>query len=128
MIAIEANPLLYAVTSSRPIATGDAAVDDALARVEVKLGEHTELLSTMDDRSADVVYFDPMFRRSAKSASGFDVIRSLARSNRLTSEAIEQARRVARRAVVVMDQHMERPQSEQGSESGGDEGGELERL
>eukprot|EP00966_Prymnesium_polylepis_P207626 4809377-Prymnesium_polylepis.1 len=58
----------------------------------------------MPSGSADVVYFDPMFRRPTKSSTAFDVLRTLAHKDSLSHEALAQARRVARRAVVVMDQ------------------------
>lgn len=105
VIAIEASPLLWAVTSGRPVATGDADVDRMLnERIEVRLGEHTEVLAGMPSDSCDVVYFDPMWQKPAKSSPSFGVLRGLACSQRLSAAAIEQARRVARRAVVVMDQ------------------------
>ena len=39
-----------------------------------------------------------------KSSSSFEVLRMLAHSDRLSREAVVEAQRVARRAVVVMDQ------------------------
>lgn len=105
VIAFEASPLLWAVTSSRPVSTGDADVDRMLnERVEVRLGEAAELLRRMPDRSADVIYFDPMWQVPSKASPSFGVLRKLAHNGRLTPEAIREARRVARRAVVVMDQ------------------------
>ena len=61
----------------------------------------------------DVVYFDPMWVVPSRSSPSFQVLRKLAHSERLSASAIAQARRVARRKVVVMDQI---------------HGGELERL
>jgi hypothetical protein len=105
VVALEASPLLWAVSSGRPTATGDYGVDKMLRRIEVRLGEHTLLLSQMSSRSADVVYFDPMFRRAAPASAGFDgVLRALACASPLAVAAVVEAKRVARRAVVVMDQ------------------------
>ena len=105
VIAFEASPLLWAVTSSRPVSTGDANVDRMLnERIEVRLGEAAELLRRMPDRSADVIYFDPMWQVPSKASPSFGVLRKLAHNGRLNTEAIREARRVARRAVVVMDQ------------------------
>lgn len=103
VMAIEASPLLHAVSSGRPVQTADAKVDELLSRIDVMLGEHTEVLRGRPDNSADVVYFDPMFRKPQKSASSFDVLRGLAHHAPLTEEAVVEARRVARRRVVVMD-------------------------
>jgi 16S rRNA (guanine1516-N2)-methyltransferase len=105
VVALEASPMLWAVTSGRPACSGDADIDRLLnERIEVRLGEHTALLRGMASGSADVVYFDPMFQRPTKSSSSFEVLRQLAHASRLSAEAVTQARRVARRAVVVMDQ------------------------
>ncbi len=105
VIAFEASPLLYAVQSGRPVSSGDDDVDAMLRRIRVRLGDHTSLLASMADESADVVYFDPMFRKPTKSSDGFEsVLRRLACASELSVDAVEQAKRVARRAVVVMDQ------------------------
>ena len=105
VIAIEASPLLWAVSAGRPVCTGDADVDAMLnERIEVRLGEACTVLRAMADDSCDVVYFDPMWQKPTKSSQSFEVLRTLAHSERLDAEAIAQARRVARRKVVVMDQ------------------------
>ena len=79
----------------------------------MRLGEAAELLRAMPTGSADVVYFDPMFTRPVKADTSFETLRPLAHHEALSSAAIAQARRVARRLVLVTDQ----PAS-----------GELERL
>ena len=58
----------------------------------------------MTDPRRDVVYFDPMWQAPSKSSSSFEVLRSLAHVAPLDESAIREAYRVARRAVVVMDQ------------------------
>jgi 16S rRNA (guanine1516-N2)-methyltransferase len=105
VVAIEASPLLWAVTAARPTFTGDDEIDRLLNdRIEVRLGEASAVLAQMPTASADVVYFDPMWVKPSKSSASFEVLRTLAHSERLGSEAISEACRVARRAVVVMDQ------------------------
>lgn len=53
VIAIEASPLLWAVTSGRPVRTEDDDVDRLLnERVEVRLGEASHVLSGMPTASA----------------------------------------------------------------------------
>ena len=105
VIAIEASPLLWAVTSGRPARTEDADVDRLLnERLEVRLGEAAQVLAAMPDASADVVYFDPMWQAPSKSSASFEVLRTLAHAAPLDAAAIREATRVARRTVVVMDQ------------------------
>ena len=107
VLAMESSPLLWAVTSLRPARTGQPMVDALLTdRVAVALGDHTALLAAMPADSADVVYFDPMYQAPAhaKHAPGFEVVRAVACAAPLSAAALAEARRVARRRVVVKDQ------------------------
>ena len=74
-----------------------------------------DVLRHMPTASADVVYFDPMFRKAAKSASGFDIVRALAVADALSAEALAQAQRVARRSVIVMERVLSRAFAKVGS-------------
>ncbi len=75
----------------------------AARRIEVRCLEHGALLSALPDRCFDVVVFDPMFRRARAQAPAFDVVRRFADPRPLEAAVLEQARRVARRWVVVKD-------------------------
>jgi SAM-dependent methyltransferase len=77
--------------------------DPAAARIEVRAGDHGALLASLPDRSFDVVCFDPMFRHARAEPGGFDVVRALADATPLSPAALERARRVARRWVLVKD-------------------------
>jgi SAM-dependent methyltransferase len=72
-------------------------------RIEVRAGEHAELLASLPDASFDVVCFDPMFRHARAEPGGFDLVRALADARPLEAAALAQARRVARRWVLVKD-------------------------
>lgn len=72
-------------------------------RIEVAAGDHAQRLASLPDRSFDVVCFDPMFRHARAEPGGFDVVRALADARPLSPEALAQARRVARRWVLVKD-------------------------
>lgn len=72
-------------------------------RVEIVHADHAAWLATAPARSFDVVVFDPMFRHARAEPSGFDVVRRLADPRPLAAEALSEARRVARRWVVVKD-------------------------
>jgi SAM-dependent methyltransferase len=72
-------------------------------RIEVVAGDHAAVLAALPDRSYDVVCFDPMFRHARAEPGGFDVVRALADARPLAPEALERARRVARRWVLVKD-------------------------
>jgi hypothetical protein len=72
-------------------------------RIEVRAGDHLAALAALPARSVDVVAFDPMFRHARAQPGGFDLVRALADARPLRAEAVAEARRVARRAVVVKD-------------------------
>ena len=58
-------------------------------------------LARAEDHSFDVVLFDPMFGRPRKSSAAFAAMRRHADHSPLTAAMLEDARRVARRRVVV---------------------------
>ncbi len=72
-------------------------------RVEVRSGSHLALLASLPTGSFDVVLFDPMFRHGREAPGGFDLVRRLADARPLAAAALAEARRVARRWVVVKD-------------------------
>ncbi|MBE3582988.1 MAG: class I SAM-dependent methyltransferase [Limnochordaceae bacterium] len=76
---------------------------DAMRRIRVEWRDHREGLPLLPDNSFDVVYFDPMFRQPIRAAQPLAPLRSLADPRPLTLESIDQARRVARRRVVVKE-------------------------
>lgn len=69
--------------------------------IEVVHADAHAYLRTLPDRSFDVVVFDPMFSKPRKAQPGFDVLRRFADHAPLTPEALQEARRVTRRWVVV---------------------------
>jgi 16S rRNA (guanine1516-N2)-methyltransferase len=75
----------------------------AVNRIQVINSEHYEYLSTLDDNSFDIVYFDPMFRQPLLKSQPISPLRSLANPAPLDLRAIEQACRVARKRVVVKE-------------------------
>jgi 16S rRNA (guanine1516-N2)-methyltransferase len=99
VLGVEASPALAAWVAEGLRRLGDDAAD----RVEVRAGDHVEVLGSLPARSFDVVVFDPMFRHARAEPAGFDVVRRLADARPLSSGALREARRVARRWVVVKD-------------------------
>jgi 16S rRNA (guanine1516-N2)-methyltransferase len=99
VVGLEASPVLAAW-----VAEGLRRLDDeAASRIEVRAGDHAEVLASLPDGSFDVVAFDPMFRHARAEPAGFDVVRRLADPRPLSKESLLRARRVARRWVVVKD-------------------------
>lgn len=99
VLGLEASRALAALT-----AEGLARHDGPLARrIEVVHGEAGEVLASLPDHSFDVVAFDPMFRAPRAAGPAFDVVRRFADARPLAPATLAEARRVARRWVVVKD-------------------------
>jgi len=99
VVGLESSPALAAWVDE-----GLRRLDHPAARrVEVRCAEHGAYLASCPARSFDVVAFDPMFRYPRESEPAFDPVRRLADPGPLAPAALEAARRVARRHVVVKD-------------------------
>jgi hypothetical protein len=99
VVGLEASPALAAWVAEGLRRSGD----EAASRVEVRAADHAEALPALPERSFDVVLFDPMFRHARAGPPGFDLLRRLADPRPLSPDALERARRVARRWVLVKD-------------------------
>lgn len=104
--ALEASPLLALLTRrgmqtyQHPVHT---AVTNAMRRVRVSNAHYQDILPTCADASFDVVYFDPMFCQTVTASNGLDLVRTFAEPGTPQSSDIDQAVRVARRAVLMKD-------------------------
>ncbi|MFC3801273.1 class I SAM-dependent methyltransferase [Cohnella sp. GCM10012308] len=103
--AIEASRILYVIVREglQAYRSGLSELDEAMRRVSMRLGEHLQALRSMPDRSADIVYFDPMFAKPVQDSASLRPLRAHAEDRSLAAEAIAEASRVARRAVVLKD-------------------------
>lgn len=103
--AVESEEPIYHVVSHglQMYQSGWEEFDQALRRIEVVLGDHLEVLRSMSDRSQDIVYFDPMFRDGIEKSAALSPLRSFANARALLEEAVEQAKRVARKAVLMKE-------------------------
>lgn len=103
--AVEINPLLaYVVERGLTTFDGDNRhVLEAMRRVKVIAADYIDVLRAERDDAFDVVYFDPMFRHALERSCSLNVIRQAADHRRVSSEAIAEACRVARRRVVLKE-------------------------
>ncbi|QQE80969.1 class I SAM-dependent methyltransferase [Alicyclobacillus sp. SO9] len=74
-----------------------------LERIRVHVTDYLSFLQMMPTDSVDIVYFDPMFRSRSHHPSSADALREYADSRALSEAAIREAKRVARRRVVVKE-------------------------
>lgn len=104
--ALESEPAV-ALLLREGLATytsGIAALDAAMRRIETRCVDHLAYLREQPDNSADIVYFDPMFRRPIGASSSISPLRVLANDDALSPEAVAEAARVARKRVVLKEQ------------------------
>jgi 16S rRNA (guanine1516-N2)-methyltransferase len=96
--ALEKSLPLYALTS-----TGLAAhhPGPSSARIELRRADAAEALLSWPAQDVDVVLFDPMFERTRPASGTFEAMRRFADYGPLTRTMLDQAQRVARRAVIV---------------------------
>jgi hypothetical protein len=71
--------------------------------VDVQRADHRDFLRAQPDGSFDVVLLDPMFRRAGDAGPLFDLLRLHAEHDQLDADTLREARRVARRGVLVKD-------------------------
>ncbi len=83
--------------------TESQALREAMMRVQVRAGDHLEILREQPDDSFDIVYFDPMFEVTVEASRGIAGIREFANEATLGEEAVREALRVARRRVVLKE-------------------------
>jgi 16S rRNA (guanine1516-N2)-methyltransferase len=102
VVGLEANALLAAVTAAA--LTRVPAHGRGPGRlVEVVRVDHREFLAQQRDQAFDVVLLDPMFRIAGDAGPSFDLLRVHADHAPLEAGTLREARRVARRGVLVKD-------------------------
>ena len=97
VVGLEKSLALYAVVSEGL----KADLGAGSCRVEPVHADAHTYLRALPSGAFDVVYFDPMFEKPKKSQPAFEMLRRFAEHAPLTPEVLEEARRVARRWVVV---------------------------
>lgn len=78
-------------------------LNEAMRRIEVLQLDHADYLRTLPAASADIVYFDPMFRKPITESSSIRAIRGLADDRALSEETVSEAKRTARKAVIMKE-------------------------
>ncbi|OEG00176.1 hypothetical protein BHF71_06120 [Vulcanibacillus modesticaldus] len=105
IVGIESQPILAALVKDG-LNRGwkdDQDLNDAMKRIEVVNGNHYEVLSKLPENSFDVVYFDPMFRKGIKSSAAISPLRTIANPDPISYEAVIEAKRVAKKKVILKE-------------------------
>lgn len=83
--------------------SGNDEMKLAMSRIEVVHRNHLAFLKEQQNNSFDVVYFDPMFDEKIEESDGIKGLRIIALYTDILEEAIEEAKRVAKKRVVLKD-------------------------
>lgn len=97
VVALESSLPLYAL-AAEGLAREQRA---ASAPIEVRHAHAAGYLAQQPDAAFDCVLLDPMFGKPKKASPAFEMLRRYADASPLTPELLAEARRVARRWVVV---------------------------
>jgi SAM-dependent methyltransferase len=102
VVGLEASPLLgaFAQAALRRL-PGHGREPGRL--IQVVRADHRDYLATQPDGAFDVVLLDPMFRVAGDAGPLFELLRAHADHAPLEPATLTQARRVARRGVLVKD-------------------------
>ena len=101
--AVEASPLLARVTAwgfSRYVHER-RAVTEALRHIHLTYNTYESVLTSIKDKSYDIIYFDPMFTRPVQESSNFTPLRDVVCHVPLTTDMIDLALCKAGKRVVI---------------------------
>lgn len=81
--------------------TSELPLTAVMRRIEVVHAEALDYLRAQNDNSFDVVYMDPMFEAVIEEATNFEALREAGAHIALNAEWVREAKRVAKRRVVL---------------------------
>lgn len=105
IIALESEIILYTLLKHglKGYDSDLPPLNDAMKHIEIFHADHLAYLKDSQDKSMDIVYFDPMFRNPLEDSSALTPLRTVANPQPLTLESIKEAARVARKTVVLKE-------------------------
>lgn len=103
VVGIEGSrPLSYIVkTGLQTWDTGVDIINQAMRSIHVKHDDYLTFLTSCPTNSFDVVYFDPMFEETIQESDGIKGIKPFAMYTEVSLDAINEAKRVAKKRVVL---------------------------
>ncbi len=102
-IALEASPYVAFIVA-HGLQTYDTSLpdlQDAMRRLRLVCDRSQDVFEKLPDRSVDIVYLDPMFEHAIKRSAAMASLRPFSVAKNWTVGDILQARRIARKAVVI---------------------------
>lgn len=103
VIGLEANPNVAFIVERgmQTYDTSELPLTDCMRQIEVIQTEAVTYLKSLPDNAFDVVYMDPMFEEIIEEATNFEALRFAGEHLALTDDWINEARRVAKKRVVL---------------------------
>lgn len=98
----EIVPYILAKEGLKNYRSGIAELDKSMRRIQVIHSNHLDYMRNLPTKSVDIVYFDPMFRQLDKTVALIP-LRGIANSQEISKEAILEAKRISRKAVVLRE-------------------------
>ncbi|WP_107926977.1 class I SAM-dependent methyltransferase [Lysinibacillus parviboronicapiens] len=100
---VEANPNVAFIVEQGMQAydTSELPLTACMRQIEVVQAEAVTYLKSLPDNAFDVVYMDPMFEEIIDEANNFQALRFAGEHLALTDDWINEARRVAKKRVVL---------------------------
>jgi 16S rRNA (guanine1516-N2)-methyltransferase len=78
-------------------------LDQAMRRIRLTREDHLTYMQKLEDQSMDYIYFDPMFRSPIEESSSISPLREIANSHPISAASIAEARRVARKKIILKE-------------------------
>ncbi|WP_214819828.1 MULTISPECIES: class I SAM-dependent methyltransferase [unclassified Exiguobacterium] len=79
----------------------DEQVNEAMRRIEVVHANSLEYLKSCAENAFDCIYFDPMFEKTISESVHLNPLRSIADTSPLSQELMDEAKRVAKKRIVL---------------------------
>lgn len=105
VVAVESQLPLYLIVSEglKHYQAPVEEIEAAMRRIEMVNASHYSYLKALPDKSFDIVYFDPMFRQPLQESTAIRPLRNVANHDALSKQSIEEAKRVARKCVILKE-------------------------
>jgi len=103
VVGLEANPNVAFIVRQgmQTYDTAELPLTACMRHIEVVQSEAVHYLKTLPDNVFDVVYMDPMFEEVIEEANNFQALRLSGEHVTLTDEWVHEAKRVAKKRVVL---------------------------
>lgn len=103
VIGIEVDPYVAFIVRKglHTFETEDAILKECMKKIKVVNCHALDFLQKQEDKKFDVVFMDPMFDEIIEESNNFEALREVGNHMSLTQEWVDEAKRVAKKRVVL---------------------------